>query len=94
MAQTHTASSPPEKVRRWGHADLTGNMWELVFDFYEEAWLANRVCQGCINLGPTLHRTRRGGCWEYQPTDERIDAFAPHMYIGFRCARDISRKRR
>jgi sulfatase modifying factor 1 len=56
--------SVPEGDGRFGQADLTGSVWELTLDVYDEDWYSTggRDCVDCANLDPTgTLRTTRGG---------------------------------
>jgi formylglycine-generating enzyme len=81
----------PKGDGKWGHADLSGNAWEWLADWYRDPFPL--PCADCASLSPASSRAVRGGSIfdtiygvlvatrsGYLPTDRRL-------YIGFRCAR-------
>lgn len=82
---------------RWGHADLAGNLLELVLDGMDDRWYAHGACHDCANVLVTDLRVRRGGNY----TNGADKLRAAHRYYdtadtydtstGFRCARDRQR---
>jgi sulfatase modifying factor 1 len=83
----------PKGNGRWGHADLAGNVYEWVMDYYQEEY--SRECNDCLNTDTSGERILRGG--SYMSTGEGLSAAYrasgdPNQtisQIGFRCARDI-----
>lgn len=89
--------SKPNGAGYYGHRDLAGSMWELVFDWYSEGFYGTTAvpvsCHNCANAIPANWRVRRGGSWNemgetlraakryYTSLDYRI------YDTGFRCAR-------
>jgi formylglycine-generating enzyme required for sulfatase activity len=75
---------------RFGHADLGGNVWELVLDWFDVYPLP---CVDCANTDVTAYHTARGGSWGSVPAgvlaSERklVMAATRSSEIGFRCAR-------
>lgn len=75
---------------RYGHADLTGNVWEWTLDFKGSY---PNPCIDCANLTASGERVFRGGGWyntaAWQPTSFRYSY--PPTYaraeIGVRCVR-------
>ena len=78
---------------RWGQADLGGDVWEWVLDFFVTPFVAG-ACVDCAQLVPlTPDRSVRGGGFNikaggvrsskrnYGDPDSRFD------YVGVRCAR-------
>ncbi|MGK3992039.1 formylglycine-generating enzyme family protein [Sorangium sp. So ce1024] len=53
-------SRSPAGDGKWGQADLAGNMWEWVLDWY--AAYPNE-CNNCANMIPASNRVIRGGSW-------------------------------
>jgi len=88
----------PSGNGRWGHADMAGNVWERVFDFYREPF-AQPACNDCADLEATAEgRGIRGGSinWgeSFQRTSDRTPVNAEPLdtrtnTVGFRCARAI-----
>lgn len=86
--------SRPDGKGRWGHADLSGNVYE---------WVRDRVgtypeeCVNCVVLSGQERYMARGGCFINIPpfvqTTHRLDfpaqSEAQHSGIGIRCARPI-----
>ena len=83
-------SRQPASDGRWGHADLAGNMWELVLDIYA---VYPQSCTDCVNLVGGSDRSKRGGGFDsdkvYVETSYREGAepTVPYGDVGFRCAR-------
>jgi formylglycine-generating enzyme len=89
--------SHPSGDGRWGHSDLAGSMWELVFDYYKDDFYTDTRfgCSDCANLTPSSERIGRGGSWftsaaysrsafrAYSAADSRL------FNLGFRCARSV-----
>jgi len=76
---------------RWGHADLSGNVWEWVLDCLGEAPMP---CNDCANLRDPTSRLNRGGGLDnpdtylssaYNGSDMHPDESTPE--VGARCAR-------
>lgn len=89
--------SKPLGVGYFGHLDLAGSMWELVFDWYSATYYGTSgspsMCDRCANTEPDSLRSRRGGSWNELPAELRA---ANRFYagfdsrsidMGFRCAR-------
>jgi formylglycine-generating enzyme required for sulfatase activity len=83
--------SKPAGNARWGHADLSGNIWEWVLDCYGEL---QTPCNDCANLFDPTHRIDRGGGFSnadtylapaYNSSDLAPKQVGPD--IGARCAR-------
>jgi formylglycine-generating enzyme required for sulfatase activity len=75
----------------WGQADLAGNAWEWVLDWY--ANYAN-PCDDCASLVPASHRMMLGGSFADDATSQRASyrnsANTPTVRsgnVGVRCAR-------
>ncbi|MEJ7734350.1 MAG: SUMF1/EgtB/PvdO family nonheme iron enzyme [Polyangiaceae bacterium] len=78
---------------RWGHIDLTGNVWEWVQDFWAEE-PPTTDCQNCANLTTGPNRAYRGGGYLTVVGDLFVayddDGAVPNAEnksLGFRCAR-------
>jgi len=75
---------------RWGHADLGGNLWELVLDYYVPAYVA---CSDCAELDPATNRVIRGGVynddwWSMRAANRFYqDPAVRGANAGVRCAR-------
>lgn len=61
---------------RWGHSDLTGNVFEWTLDWWTSPYTA--PCTDCANLTPGAYRASRGGSYD--------DTTSPHnlMRTGYR----------
>jgi hypothetical protein len=83
-------SRSPKGDGRWGHADLAGNVWQWVRDFYPGS-LPN-PCIDCAYLTPPWNGNIRGGSF-YEPANY-LYASSRYNYtggrtfnVGARCAR-------
>lgn len=92
--------SKPLGNARWGHADMTGSVWEWAYDWLDIPPSTN-PCNDCIELvpkpteGDLPRRVFRGGGfnWDalYQRTNYRFGDPPERRFgsVGFRCARAI-----
>jgi len=88
----------PTGKGRWGHADMAGNVWERVLDYFVDPFRLT-PCVGCADLQPNAEgRGIRGGSinWgvSYLRAVDRtpINAETPgtrNSTAGFRCARAL-----
>ncbi len=90
----------PEPVGRkvkgnafWGHADMGGNVAEMVLDFAHP--LSTDPCNDCLDLTAGPSRVTRGGSFS-QPGDALVVPYRMEEWtgvgepsFGLRCARDI-----
>ena len=82
----------------WGHADMAGNVWERVLDYFVAPFRLTS-CLDCADLQPTAEgRGIRGGSinWgeSFQRTTDRtaVNTETPDTRtntVGFRCARAV-----
>jgi sulfatase modifying factor 1 len=90
-AVDHVGSQSPKGDGKWGHTDLSGNVWEWTLDGYASPY--GNPCIDCANLTPASDRVLRGGNFNdvastlrgglrvnFTPVGRSVD-------IGIRCAR-------
>ena len=91
-----SVGSEPLGNGRWGHADLSGSVWEWVLDWFNPAYYTDTQtgCSDCANLTNAAGRVRRGGAWSYSYSvlrTARRAEYPPadhHQLFGIRCARN------
>ncbi|WP_437775182.1 formylglycine-generating enzyme family protein [Sorangium sp. So ce1097] len=75
---------------RWGQADLAGNMWEWLVDWYA---IYSNKCSNCANTIPASYRVVRGGGFFYDASGllssvrDYVEPLARYDVVGARCAR-------
>lgn len=86
-------SYSPQGDGKWGHADLVGNVWEWVLDYFESPFRL-QSCNDCADLQAPAngYRTFRGGSFratEYlvKSSDRLSNEPTRQFDIGLRCAR-------
>jgi formylglycine-generating enzyme len=78
---------------RWGHADLSGNVWEWTLDVYVNPY-AQVPCNDCAALSGSSQRVLRGGSFFANPStvlsSKRHFGMPADRYFsaGVRCARN------
>lgn len=87
--------SRPDGAGRWGHLDLAGNVWEMIADSDNNAYVSDAVCDDCryMELPSEPRYVRRGG--NIDSHDDRLrndsrdgDSDDQDSDIGVRCAYD------
>jgi formylglycine-generating enzyme required for sulfatase activity len=80
---------------RWGHADLSGNLWEWNLDAVAPGSDYQVPCDGCAASSGKANRPSRGGCFgctvlEQMRASARADGPPTPVRpdVGARCARD------
>ena len=89
-AVQHVGSRSPKGDGRWEQADLSGNVWEWMLDWYAPYL---NPCVDCTNLITTTDRVVRGMSFSQPPLNLRTGS-RPHATplnrdnsSGFRCAK-------
>jgi formylglycine-generating enzyme required for sulfatase activity len=91
-ALNDVGSESPKGDGKWGHADLAGNVWEWILDFYKSPY-ANAQCSDCADLSSGGIRVIRGGTFydgsSYMAASYRHDysQTGHNPLFGVRCAR-------
>jgi len=88
--------SLPNGNGRWGHADLAGNLYQWMFDWYDTYGGCDNGCPNAVMPGgPDPLRVMRGGAFVYPPDNLR-GAARSNLYpwrrnyiSGVRCARNM-----
>ncbi|WP_437625993.1 formylglycine-generating enzyme family protein [Sorangium sp. So ce1151] len=83
-------SRSPKGDGRWGQADLAGNMWEWLLDWYGEY---QYECNDCAETANASQRVLRGGSW-FNDTPSLLSSWRHNFdqlnydrHVGVRCAR-------
>jgi hypothetical protein len=79
----------------WGFHDMSGNVWEMVWDWFESTYYG--TSPDSDPSGPAIvgGRVQRGGSWSNHPDDSLVTyrtfsgPSSPHFNLGFRLARTI-----
>ncbi len=61
-----------KKPNELGIYDMSGNVWEWCWDFYNSRYYANSPKDNPKGPGPTIYRVSRGGSWHYRDQLARI----------------------
>jgi formylglycine-generating enzyme len=87
----HRAGASALGDGRFGHSDLSGNVFEWVLGYHEDSYAS--PCVDCEALAPTPQKSMRGGSFSASATQATASARAwdaPDTGfddVGFRCAR-------
>ncbi len=88
-AVNRTGSESPKGDGKWGHVDLSGNVYQWALDFFSSP--EPLPCIDCAQLAPAATRVARGGFFHTDTlrTGQRYgaDPANPSNAIGVRCAR-------
>lgn len=89
---TTAVGSYPAGNSPYGVADLAGNVWEWVLDWYLPGYYKTSPTSNPLNSGQGTYRVLRGGAWNYAHTKFAIttDRYQSTPYsaddtVGFRC---------
>lgn len=95
--KTHTVGT--KEPNELGIYDMTGNVWEWIYDYYDKDFYKNSPVNNPINLkNITSERGKRGGAWadsdenSYMNTSYRLYSLAGLRHkgdLGFRIARSL-----
>lgn len=86
--------SLPAGAARWGHMDLSGNVWEFTLDVWSDTLPS--PCSNCsYQSGGVPWHVIRGGSWATSAVErvtagwrDRGSTDGRLQYVGFRCARN------
>ncbi|MBF0509833.1 MAG: formylglycine-generating enzyme family protein [Deltaproteobacteria bacterium] len=84
----------PDMINGYGLYDMSGNVHQWVWDWYDRAWYGRAMAQPGDGRGPESgeYKVVRGGCWNSGPGQLRCAArsyYGPYDWvngIGFRAA--------
>lgn len=88
---THAVAT--KKPNAWYLYDLTGNVWEWVWDWYEEKYYSQSPKKDPLGPRIGMYRVERGGAWAEEAKDARVTIRHkdlpnyPLLYTGIRLAR-------
>jgi len=92
-ASTHPVAQ--KQANGWGLYDMSGNVWEWSWDWYDASYYPTSPATDPQGPGPTVFRTYRGGAW-YAPAEYLRVARRNHddpenfnFGLGLRLARTI-----
>jgi formylglycine-generating enzyme required for sulfatase activity len=77
----------PNGIGRWGHLDLTGNLWEWSLDYFEASFVTPCV-DGAFLSTTTAGHICRGGSWNYKATEIYVGAARAMVADGVRYGND------
>jgi sulfatase modifying factor 1 len=93
-AVASVGTKSPKGDGKWGHADLTGNVWEWTADSYESPYAIN-PCNNCVDLIPASRQALRGGAFN-DPASASVVSLRGNPLPtdrgypwGIRCARNL-----
>jgi len=94
VADTSAAGAYPDGASPYGVMDMSGNVWEWVADWYDEAYYANSPLQNPPGPEDGLQRVLRGGSWYKFANAIRVSYREVNVpegrwnHLGFRCVMD------
>lgn len=92
IGETLRIGSYPDNISPYGAVDMSGNVWELVADYYSSTYYQTSPYENPTGPAKGDHQTLRGGAftWWGNPTvsvrHPAIELSANLFNIGFRCA--------
>lgn len=94
--ESFPVGSRPTGASPYGVQDMSGNLWEWVYDIHTEDYYAQSPASN--PTGPEFGEQRvfRGGCFDNQPHNMRSTVRfedppdVSYRYLGFRCAKPLN----
>jgi formylglycine-generating enzyme required for sulfatase activity len=89
---TDPVGSHPAGASPYGAEDMAGNVWEFVYDWYQQDYYEHSLYEN--PTGPeaeTGYKSERGGAWFYEADlmtaiwRNNLPPTAHYLYVGFRC---------
>ena len=96
LGDTAKVGSFPAGASPYGAMDMTGNVWEWVYDYYSQNYYSISPATNPTGPATGSYRVIRGGAFDFGIPDDRVDTrcYYNHgscssypLYTGFRCVK-------